>query len=106
MVNINLELYDFLKEVETSLFVNPPNFINQRNEVIAIAFIDFDDLSKFTEIVGHDYFVDDGGMDVTLQGDCICIELNDIFAYEGNTIADYKRCFDEDDFNEYERYMV
>lgn len=98
LVRINLELYEMLKKVETKLFL-------YKDEIKAIAFINFVDLDKFVEIVGRAFFCDDGGIDVKLQDYNICVELNYIFEYEGNTILDYKKCFNSEDIKRYKSYL-
>ena len=95
MVTINLELYDFLKDTEIHL-----EKIN--DELKAIAFIDLDDISYFQYCIGSvDIFADDGGIDCKLQDGNICIELNEIFEYQGNCLNDYYNCYSSDDIEMY-----
>ncbi|NFA59495.1 hypothetical protein K8O96_11940 [Clostridium sporogenes] len=92
MIEINLELYDFLKEHETHLYHNE----GEPEKVEAITFVDFDELTEFQNAVGIGYFESDNPMEVFFMRGYICIQLNDIFEYQGNCIKDYKNCFEED----------
>lgn len=93
MVEINLELYELLKDVETHIY-------REDNEISTIALVDFWKLKEFQECVGSYYF-DEGGCEVKLLEGYIGIELNDIFEGQGNNISDYKRCFEESEYNEF-----
>ncbi|MBN3398119.1 hypothetical protein [Clostridium botulinum] len=92
MIEINLELYEFLKEHETHLYHND----NEPENVEAITFVDFDELTEFQKAIGIGYFESDNQIEVILMNGYICIQLNDIFEYQGNCIKDYKNCFEED----------
>lgn len=97
MIEINLELYEFLKTVETHLY-------EENEEIKAIGLIDFWELKEFQEVVGISYF-DEGGCDVKLLEGYIAIELNDIFEFDGNYIRDYKKCFEEYEYNKYKEKL-
>lgn len=97
-MEVNADLYDFLKEHETSLYTTD----YQKNKIVfAIVFVDFRDLSDFVEIVGDHHF-EEGGMDVTMRSEYICVELNDIIEGDGHYISNYRNCFDDDTWNLYE----
>jgi len=89
---VDAELYDFLKQSETSLF-------RRKNEVIAYVHVNFFDLNDFIKVIGESHF-SEGGMEVVLMNNTVCIELNDIIENcYGHELSDYKNCFKE--YNEY-----
>ncbi len=88
---VDADLYDFLKANETGLF-------RRKEEVIAYVHVDFADLSDFVKIVGTNRF-SEGGMEVVLMCDTVCVELNDIIEGYGHELSDYRNCFGE--WNEY-----
>jgi len=96
MKNVNPELYDFLKENETGLYSDI-----RFGEVIAFVHIHFSDLDSFVRIVGDGHF-DEGGSEVIMFTNTICIEVNDIIESLGHSLYDYKFCFDVDSWNEHE----
>ncbi|MGK4040860.1 hypothetical protein AB0Y20_01065 [Heyndrickxia oleronia] len=61
-----LDLYKFCQDKE----------MDWRGDSLYI-WIRFNDLQEFTEILGYDWF-SEGGEDVNLQYDCVCIDLVDI----------------------------
>lgn len=89
------ELYDFLKENETGLYKN-----YKTDEVIGYVHISFYDLKNFVDIVGEDEFVE-GGINVQMFNNSICVEINDIIEGYGHELSDYKNCFDESDWDYY-----
>jgi hypothetical protein len=91
---VDPKLYDFLRENETGMFQK------SENEVVAYVHIDFYDLGDFVEIVGGCFF-DEGGMEIQLFRDTVCIELNDIIESDMHYLSSYKSCFDEFDWNRY-----
>jgi len=88
-MNVDANLYDFLKENETGLF-------RRKDEVIAFVHVDFCDIKEFIEIVGSSHF-SEHDVDVILCDKTICIELNDIIEGLGHYLSSYKRCFHEYD---------
>jgi hypothetical protein len=91
--NVVAELYDFLKENETGLY-------SDKNGVRGYVHIYFIDLDKFVEIVGTGPF-DEGGLEVQMFTNTICIEINEIIEGYGQTLLDYKNCFSESDWANY-----
>ncbi|HML33825.1 hypothetical protein [Sporomusa sphaeroides] len=87
-MTVDAELYDFLKANETGLF-------RRKNEVVAYVHVNFFNLDDFVKIVGPGHF-DEGGIEVQLMHNTVCVELNDIIenAY-GQELSDYRNCFDE-----------
>ena len=61
-----LDLYKFVQTQE----------IDWRGEKLYL-WIRFSDLSEFTQMIGYDYFSEDGD-EVSLQYECICIDIVDI----------------------------
>lgn len=94
---VDPELYDFLKENETGLYLD-----YDREEVIAYVHINFYDLSNFVKVVGEGYF-DEGGADVAMFPNTICIEINDIINDLDQSLYDYKGCFNKDDWRGYDK---
>lgn len=95
MKNVIPELYDFLKDNETGLY----NDI-RCGEVIGYVHVNFYDLNDFVKIVGEGSF-DEGGLEVQMFDNTICIEVNDIIERYGQELEDYKNCFNKDDWEEY-----
>ena len=82
---VNSKLYDFLLKNETGLYQDKEN-------VIPFVHIDFCDLAEFVEIVGS-YHFDEGGTDVQMFENTVCIDLDYIIESEGHYLSDYKSCF-------------
>jgi len=99
MKEVNAELYQFLKDNETGLYMD------QYGEAIAYVHIHFSDLDDFTKIVGAGTF-DDGGLDITMFKTTICVELNDIIEAEGHNLSSYKACFNKDDWEDCEEAIL
>lgn len=97
-MEVNAKLYDFLKENETGLYLKD-------KEVIAFVHVYFFNLEDFTEIIGS-YWFDEGGMEVHLFNDTVCIELNDIIESGGHSLLSYKSCFSEYDIKCYEKELL
>jgi hypothetical protein len=93
MTTVNAELYDFLREHETGLY------INKNNELIGFVFIDFWHIEEFIKIVGSYHFDGCDGLDCKLQEYHVCVELNEIIEAEDQELNDYKNCFIKDDWN-------
>ena len=96
-MDVNAELYEFLKDNETGMFLKD-------GEVVAYVHIRFYNLNEFVEIVGEGCF-DEGGMEVKLFADTVCVELNDIIEGEGHDIISYKKCFEESDITRYRKEL-
>jgi hypothetical protein len=97
MSNVNAALYDLLKEHETGMYGKG----NQHNEVIAYVHIDFGNVRDFVEIMGYDYFAE-GGIEARIMPSSVCVEINDAIEHFGHNLSDYKRCFDEDVWEQHE----
>ena len=54
-----------------------------------ICWVDFMDLSHFTELVGDDYLCE-GGMDINLQSRCIAFDILDLLEYADIEPTDLK----------------
>lgn len=97
-MEVNAELYDFLKENETGM-------IRRNNEVVGYVHVYFFKLDDFVKIVGESWF-DEGGLEVHLFRNTVCIELNDIIEGEGHSLLSYKKCFDDSDIKNYEKELL
>lgn len=95
MKEVNVDLYEFLQDRETGLYKD-----SKTNEVITYVHIPFYDLPEFVEIVGSEYF-SEGGIDVVMLYDTICIDLNIIIENEGHELESYKGCFNKNDWEDY-----
>lgn len=96
-MEVNAELYEFLKDNETGMFLKD-------GEVVAYVHVIFHYLDEFVEIVGEGWF-DEGGMEVQLFANTVCVELNDIIEGEGHDIISYKKCFEESDIIRYRKEL-
>jgi len=99
MGNVDSGLYDFLKENETGLYRSNEKYT--KDKIIAIVHVYFSDLEDFIEIVGE-YSFEEEGIEVTMFADRICVGLNDIIEANDQSLVDYKKCFDKDNWNNYE----
>ncbi|WP_163583296.1 hypothetical protein [Gracilibacillus saliphilus] len=97
-MEVNAELYDFLKENETGMMRN-------ENGVIAYVHIPFFKLDDFVEIVGVCQF-DEGGIEVQLFDTTVCVDLNDIIENEGHSVISYENCFEESELKPYEEELL
>jgi hypothetical protein len=93
---VNPELYDFLNENETGLF-------REKDTIVAYVHIYFFRLEDFVKIIGVNSF-DEGGIDVKMFSDTVCVELNSIIEAFGHDLSSYKKCFSE--WNEYESEIL
>jgi hypothetical protein len=91
--NVVPELYDFLKENETGL-------CRDKRGVRGYVHIYFFNLAEFVEIVGTGPF-DEGGREVQMFTNTICIDINEIIEGYDQTLLDYKNCFNESDWENY-----
>jgi hypothetical protein len=94
-MEVNAELYDFLKEHETGMLQNEQG-------VIGFVHVPFYKLDDFVKVVGASWF-DEGGIEVHLFNDTVCIEINDIVEGEGHSLLNYLRCFDDYEIRRYKR---
>ena len=92
---VNVDLYEFMKENETGLF-------KRNNDVIAYVHIYFFNLDDFVKIVGEDWF-DEGGREVQMFNNTICIELNDVIEGDGHKLSSYEGCFDKCTWRDYKK---
>ena len=101
MAKVDAELYEFLKETacECSMYYD-----HDQKRMVAYTHIYFWDLEGFVKAVGS-YWFDEGGMKATIFENTICVELQDIFESDGNSILDYKKCFSEDDIDRYRKEL-
>ena len=96
-MEVNAELYEFLRENETGMFT-------KNGDIVTYVHIDFSDIDDFITIVGSYYF-DEGGAHTRLFEGSLCIELDDIFEGAGHSALNYKNCFDEDVVKRYEKEL-
>lgn len=92
-MNVDANLYDFLKEHETGMYLD-------NNELIAYVHVHFHDLPQFVEIVGLSTF-DEGGLEVRMFEHTLAIELNDIIENSDQEILAYRNCFEASDIEQY-----
>lgn len=97
-MEVDADLYEFLKENETGMF-------RKGDTVIAYVHVYFFRLDDFVKIVG-DHWFDEGGYDAQLFRDTICIDLNDIIEGQGHNLISYKNCFEESDIECYEKELL
>jgi hypothetical protein len=69
-----LDLYKFCQNKEM-------DWRNTREGERLLIWVNFYDIKEFTELVGYNHF-DEGGLEVSLQFDCLCIDLTDICEME------------------------
>lgn len=90
----NVELYEFLKDRECSLY-------KKGEDVRMWTAIPFYLLEDFANILGYTHF-DDGGLDIKMFEWGVAVELNEIFESECEFIYEYRKCFEEEEFKKYE----
>lgn len=93
---VNPELYSFLMDRETGLYKD----YRHGNELIGYVHINFDDLSEFVKIVGYHHF-DEGGIEVQIFNNTVCVEINNIIESEGQALIDYIGVFPKSDYETY-----
>jgi hypothetical protein len=69
--------YDLVKLIENS--VQSPRKLKDGD---ILAWLYHHQIEEFVKIVGHD-FLCEGGFEVNLQSDCICISLREVIDYMG-----------------------
>jgi hypothetical protein len=99
MKEVDIDLYDFLKNNETGLYIC-------NNELVVYICIDFRDVQTFINIIGANFF-SEGGFDCKIHDGYISIELNEIIEeWYGQNLSSYKNCFGVDDWEEYENDIL
>lgn len=68
-----LELYKFLNNTAQEFRWCNNNFL---------VWIGFDSLEEFAEMIGEDYLCE-GGMNINLQRDCVCLDITSLSACYG-----------------------
>lgn len=94
-MEVDANLYEFLRENETGLMRN-------EHGLVFYVHVYFHDLDTFREIVGP-YPFDEGGINVLMFDETICIDLNDIIEGQGHKITSYKNCIDEFELKRFEK---
>ena len=97
MKEVNVELYEMLKDRECHLNYNPKGYYM----VTAWVRLYHWDIKSFCEIVGPDYFSVEG-VDCILKYDYIVVELSDIIEeWFEHKLSSYANCFEEwDDYKD------
>lgn len=90
---VNPDLYEFLRNNETGMY-------ERDNEIRFYVHVDHFDVREFVEMIGSGY-LDDGGVEVQLLQSSIAVEINEIIEGECHYFSSYKKCFPEDDWNQY-----
>lgn len=96
---VNVELYEFLKKNETHLYLEDGKYIN------AYVLVYLWDVEKFTKIIGPNFFSEEGE-EVKLFNNYIAINLVDIIDYFGDSLPNYKNCFEESEWEKYEKMIL
>src|SRR5699024_8556505 len=86
-MEVDPNLYEFLRGNETGL-------MKGKYGLVFYVHVYFHDLADFREIVGPHPF-DEGGIEVLMFDETVCIDLNDIIEDQGHKITSYKNCIDE-----------
>lgn len=92
-MEVHADLYDFLQENETGLYVKD-------NELIAYVHVHFSNLDEFVGIIGS-YPFDEGGLEVRMFERTLAIDLNGIIEADGHELLAYRKCFNEEDVTYY-----
>jgi hypothetical protein len=98
MAEVNAELYEFMRERETSLYTQE---FHKNNTVFAFVRVDFTDIAEFVSVVGEESFIE-RGLQITLCSDDVCIEVNEFIEGDGHYLSSYKKCFSDHDWEHYE----
>lgn len=93
MSEVDANLYEFLRENETGL-------MRGEHGLVFYVHVYFHDLDDFREIVGP-YPFEEGGLEVLMFDETMCIDLNDIIEDQGHKITSYKKCIDEYELKRY-----
>lgn len=101
MSEVNAELYDLLKKNETGLYTQD---FHKNKTVFAYVHIDFRDVDELVEVMGSDYW-SEGGVEARIMPMSVCVEVNDMIEHFGHSLSDYKRCFCEDDWKQFEDFI-
>lgn len=92
-MEVDANLYEFLRENETGI-------TKDEHGIVFYVHVPFYELADFVEAIGEHHF-EEGGMDVLMFDDTLCVELNDIIKGAGHEITSYKKCFDEFDLKRF-----
>ncbi|MFW5962409.1 MAG: hypothetical protein ACOCQR_02225 [bacterium] len=90
MSEVNVELYELLKDRECHLYQDYKN-----NQITAWVVLYHFDLQDFCKAVGPYYFDEGGAECKLLQDGEIAIDLNEIIEGEGHLLSAYAECFEE-----------
>lgn len=91
---VDVDLYEFFKDNETHLHT-------ENGKIIAFCCINFRNLSRFAELLGHGAF-DDDGIQCIMRDGYIVVDVNQFIEdWYGHKLSDYKNCFDESDWERY-----
>ncbi|EQB4340944.1 hypothetical protein ACYJ2U_001663 [Clostridium botulinum] len=88
MKEVDVDLYEFLKNNETTI-------LEDKYGLEVVAFVDFDNLEEFVKIIGTYYF-DEKGLEVIMRDSYLCIPIKDHIEGCGHRISSYKNCFEND----------
>ena len=94
----NIELYEFLKERENHLYMHD-------GKLRAWSCIALCDVEEFNRIIPEGHF-DDGGMEVRLFDYYIAVDIDEVLSYEGETLWEYRRCFEEDEVERFKNELI
>lgn len=98
MAEFNADLYEFLKENETHMYLIS-------NTLEFGVHIYFSDLKDFIQIIGSSH-LDDGGIETTLNSDStLFVPLNDVFDNDDLSVYDYRYCFPDEDIERYKEII-
>jgi len=73
--------YDFIKLLENG--VQAPTKKENGDTKDIYCWLYYDQLDRLVEIIGPNYFQDDGGMDAKIQNGCVFMIINDLLEYMG-----------------------
>lgn len=93
MANVEVELYEFLKAHECHLF-------REKDQIKAWVCVEFFELDDFVQVIGR-CAIGESGLQVTLFESYLAVELNDIIDGTGADLSDYKRVFDDTEWEDY-----
>jgi len=86
-MEVDANLYEFLRANETG--ITKDNY-----GLVFYVYVTFYQLDEFVEVIGEHHF-EEGGMNVLMFDDTLCIDLKDIIEGAGHKITSYKKCFED-----------
>src|SRR5690625_3379404 len=86
-MEVDANLYEFLRANETGITKDDYG-------LVFYVHVPFYQLDEFVEVIGEHHF-EEGGMNVLMFDDTLCIDLNDIIEGAGHKITSYKKCFED-----------